>query len=250
MTHKLLILSDSHLFGSRDQQLFGMNTYDSLQEVCEHIKGLGQSYDLVIASGDLSDDGHTRAYEDFHELTCGLGASSIWMNGNHDLFDNVPLEMAKSFIHSECHIEPWSLIFLDTSIAGKDEGELSQKELDRLEVFLQKYILNPVMIFLHHQPVDIGSEFIDVLGLKNKHTLWELISVYQNIKGVFFGHVHQQFDGKFNGIFLHSTPSTSMQFKPHAHQLSFDFLTPGYMTISLNQDGSFDTTIHRIASKN
>ena len=247
MTHKLLILSDSHLFGSRDQELFGVTTYDSLQEVCNHIRGLRQSYDLVVASGDLSEDGHARAYEDFYALTKGLGLSSVWMTGNHDQFDNVPSKLANSLIHPEWHMDPWSLIFLDTSLAGMDEGVLAEKELDRLEAFLQTYGQRPVLIFLHHQPVNIGSEFIDVLGLQNKQVFWELISPYTNIKGVFFGHVHQQFDGKHNGIPLYSTPSTSIQFKPHSSNLDFDVPSHGYRTMSLNADGTFDTHIIRIA---
>ncbi len=250
MTHKLIILSDSHLFGTREQKIFGVTSYDSLQEVCIKIKGFGQSYDLLVASGDLSEDGHTRAYEDFHELTRGLGASTIWMKGNHDQFDNVPVKLANSFIHPEWHMDPWSLIFLDTSLTGMDEGELSERELDRLETFLQRYIQRPVLIFLHHQPVDMGSEFIDVLGLQNKQVFWELISSRTNIKGILFGHVHQQFDGKCNGIQLYSTPSTSIQFKPHSNNLDFDVPSHGFRTMNLYADGTFDTKIIRITPKN
>jgi len=248
VSHRLLILSDSHLFGSRDQKLFGVNTFQSLQKLVSHIKDSEETYDLLVASGDLSEDGHTRGYADFHESTQGLAASNVWMKGNHDQFDNVPKELARNYIHKEWHMDPWNLIFLDTTLPGKDEGGLGENELYRLEAFLKRYSDGHVFIFMHHQPMDVGSNFIDVLGLVNKQDFWELTKPYQNIRGVLFGHIHQEIDTWFNGIRLLAPPSTSMQFKPFSKDLDFDLPTHGYRNLILNPDGSFKTEVARIAA--
>ncbi|MEN8227627.1 MAG: metallophosphoesterase [Bacteroidota bacterium] len=247
MSYNLLILSDSHLFKSRDQELFGVNTYGSLKKLSNHIKLTDGSYDLLVALGDLSEDGHTSAYEHFHDLTKELAASScIWIKGNHDQFDNVPGELAKNYIQSEWHMDPWSFIFLDTTINGKDEGELGEAELHRLDSFTKTYKERYILIFMHHQPIDVGSDFIDVLGLNDKQVFWESISNNRSIRGIVFGHIHQVFDGYVNGIRLLSMPATSMQFKPLSRELEFDKPFHGYRTITLGPDGSIDTKVDRI----
>lgn len=250
MTHKLLILSDSHLFGSRYQELFGVNTYQTLHKLSTHIGDAGGSYDLAVASGDLSEDGLSGAYEEFHDLTQGLASSFVWMKGNHDQFDNVSVELTKKYIHPEWHLDPWSLIFLDTTLKGRDEGELGESELLRLEEFMEKYSDKHLLIFMHHQPIEVGSEFIDELGLLNHQEFWELVLRYQNLRGVIFGHVHQEYDSNVGEVRLLSTPSTAMQFKPFSRELDLDLSTLGYRNLTLNPDGSIDTKIHRIAAVN
>jgi len=101
---------------------------------------------------------------------------------------------------------------------------------------------------MHHQPIDVGSQFIDELGLENKKVFWDIISRHQNIRGVIFGHVHQEYDEKFKGIRLISVPSTSMQFTPFSHELDYNSDIHGYRTITLNPDGSVSTKVHYIRS--
>lgn len=248
MPFQILILSDSHLFGSREQELFGVNTHDALERLSAHIRTLNQSIDLVVASGDLSEDGQPAAYEDFHSLTQGLGTSMVWMKGNHDQFDNVPDDLASKYIHQETHLDSWSLIFLDTAVKGKDEGLLGARELSRLEGFLERNRNKYVLIFMHHPPLAIGSDFIDELALQNKQVFWDLVTGFDNIKGIICGHVHQAFDLEFNGIRILSTPSTAVQFKPFSKKLTFDAPTLGWSTLTLDEEGSFDKEIGRIAA--
>ena len=53
----LVQLSDSHLFGEADGALLGMNTRDSLQKVIDLVLAQQPQIDLVLATGDLSQDG-------------------------------------------------------------------------------------------------------------------------------------------------------------------------------------------------
>ncbi len=246
MTINVLILTDSHLFGARDRELFGMNTFGALKKLSAHLNEGNHKYDLFVATGDLSEDGHPKAYADFHHLTRGLASSTIWMKGNHDRFSEIPDHLGKEYVHKEWHRDPWSLIFLDTSLNGRDEGKLSAGELARLESFLKQHKERHVMVYMHHQPVEVGAEFIDILGLQNKQEFWEITSPYKNIRSIIFGHVHQEYDKKVNGIQLLATPSTAMQFKPFSRELDFDLPTHGYRTLTLNEDGSIETNIFRI----
>ena len=52
----LVQLSDSHLFAETDGTLLGMNTADSLQRVIDLVLAQQPRIDLMLATGDLSQD--------------------------------------------------------------------------------------------------------------------------------------------------------------------------------------------------
>jgi len=246
MSYDILFLSDSHLFGSSGRELFEVNTCKALKDVVSAIGEQGLVFDLMIASGDISEDGSTRSYENFHELTKGMASDTIWMKGNHDNFSNIPENLKFKYIKEEKHMGSWSLIFLDSAVPGRDEGYLEKNELDRLSRFLLSHPDRFVVICLHHQPVDVGSEFIDKLGLQNKSAFWKVAGTKQNVMAIVFGHVHQELDRYHNNVRLISNPSTAIQFKPRSRELDFGEEYYCYRTFRLNDDGSIKVTTHRI----
>lgn len=243
---RMIIISDSHLFESKENMLFGVNTYAATKKLTDTIRQNEESPDLLVVSGDLSEDGQKAAYQHFHNLSHDLAHASIWFKGNHDCFENIPKELQKTYLHQEWHADNWCAIFLDSSFAGEDSGVLNEKELNRLEIFLKSHKDKFTLVFLHHQPLDVGSEFIDVLGLKNKSEFWRIVTPHQNIRGIVFGHVHQVFDKMYQGIRLLSTPSTSMQFKPYSTELKFDVPGYGYRTMDLGPEGELLTQVRMI----
>ena len=80
----LVQLSDSHLFAEAEGTLLGMNTRDSLRLVIERVQAEQPHIDLVIASGDLSQDGSLESYQCFAQMTACLDAPARWFAGNHD----------------------------------------------------------------------------------------------------------------------------------------------------------------------
>jgi len=243
MQVRLLVLSDSHLFRSREEELFRVNTFSALKVTTDHIRARNREYDLLVALGDLAEDGSAEAYDHFHSLTRDLAGSTVWVRGNHDNFENLEEERLSTFYQSELHIGPWHLIFLDTVLEGRGEGRLDPSELERLEAFLQSYSGGHILIFMHHQPVLVGSAFIDQLGLQNRENFLKIVSGYQAVKGVVFGHVHQQLDIVHNGIRFLSMPSASMQFKPGSAKFDLGDPAHGYRTMILHPDGTMATTV-------
>jgi Icc protein len=73
-----------------------------------------------------------------------------------------------------------------------------------------------------------------------------LVTGHSSVKGIIFGHVHQQVDLNYQGIRMLSVPATSMQFKPHSEQLDFDRLQHGYRMLTVSADGDFDTSVEMI----
>ena len=68
----LVQLSDSHLFAEAGGKLLGMDTCDSLRQVIEQMQQEQPDIDLILATGDLSQDGSQASYERFRSLTDSL----------------------------------------------------------------------------------------------------------------------------------------------------------------------------------
>ncbi len=245
MSIRILILSDSHLFKTEESELFHVNTHRSLKQLTSQIHREGDSFDLLVACGDLSEDGSTRSYEFFEKITGGLSGEVIWVPGNHDQFGNLTEIQRNQFFQNEWHSGRWSLIFLDTTVQGSDRGVLGAEEIDRLRRFILDHSSQNVWIFMHHHPLEVGSDFIDILGLKNGEDFWSAIEGYQNVKGMVFGHVHQVFEKKTRGKKCLSVPSTAMQFKPDSRELDFEDIPSGYRVLSLHPDGTTESWIER-----
>ncbi|WP_419247721.1 metallophosphoesterase, partial [Pseudomonas syringae] len=80
----LVQLSDSHLFAEADGALLGMSTRDSLEKVVDRVLAEQPHIDLVVASGDISQDGSVESYEAFRRISGRIDAPARWFAGNHD----------------------------------------------------------------------------------------------------------------------------------------------------------------------
>ena len=60
---RVVQLSDSHLFADTEGKLLGLNTQFSLDRVLELIRSEQPSIDLILATGDLSQDASYEAYK-------------------------------------------------------------------------------------------------------------------------------------------------------------------------------------------
>ena len=68
----LVQLTDCHLFGEPETVMLGVNTDASLRAVLRQIDADGKHPDLLLATGDLSQDGEPAAYR---RLAATLGSA-------------------------------------------------------------------------------------------------------------------------------------------------------------------------------
>ncbi|WP_240500249.1 metallophosphoesterase [Halioglobus japonicus] len=81
---RLVQLTDIHLCQQAGGTLLGMDTDASLQQVLAQVQRERAQYDLVLATGDLSDKGALHAYERLESYLETLAAHHYWLPGNHD----------------------------------------------------------------------------------------------------------------------------------------------------------------------
>eukprot|EP00215_Chloropicon_roscoffensis_P011691 CAMPEP_0196647266 /NCGR_PEP_ID=MMETSP1085-20130531/11666_1 /TAXON_ID=41879 ORGANISM="Pycnococcus sp, Strain CCMP1998" /NCGR_SAMPLE_ID=MMETSP1085 /ASSEMBLY_ACC=CAM_ASM_000807 /LENGTH=102 /DNA_ID=CAMNT_0041976991 /DNA_START=54 /DNA_END=359 /DNA_ORIENTATION=- len=81
---KVLQLTDPHLMASADGALLGVNTRDSLAAVIDEVLRNHGQPDLILATGDLTQDASSEAYRYFGEQLKAFNCPSLWIAGNHD----------------------------------------------------------------------------------------------------------------------------------------------------------------------
>lgn len=243
----LVQLSDSHLFAAADGKLLGMNTHDSLQRVIERVLDEQPQIDLILASGDLSQDGSLASYQRFRQLHEQIPAPARWFAGNHDELPAMHTACADSdLLQPIIDLGNWRIILLDTSIPGAVPGHCSAEQLALLEQALQTAGERHVLVSFHHHPVSIGCRWMEPIGIRNPEALFAVIDRYAQVRALLWGHIHQEFDQLRNGVRLLASPSTCVQFAPGSEEFQVDQEAPGYRWLRLHADGRLDTAVSRV----
>lgn len=248
---KLVQITDTHLYGTADGTLLRMNTADSLNHVVKMVAHHEDSIDLILATGDIAQDASIVAYEKFLEAIAPLNTSCRWIPGNHDVATVMEYVAKGSELCSKAiQLQNWYIVFLDTSIVGQVHGRLAESEIE----FLQEKLafveatksIDHCMICLHHNPVAGSAQWMKDIGLQNDERFFKIVTSCSKVNSVVYGHIHQSLDFEHLGIRCFCTPSTCIQFKPHAMSFALDEVNPGYRSFTLYEDGTIESYVKRI----
>ncbi len=243
----LLQISDCHLYADPEGTLLGLNTLDSLQQVlgdaCHH-----GSPDFIMVTGDLVHDGSRAGYQHLAQALEKTGCPGGVIPGNHDHALTMRNTLERRGIPTGGHIDmgDWRLVLLNSQVPGKEHGHLSGHELAVLDHALQDDAPPHLLIFLHHQPVPIGSRWLDNIGLDNGEALLSRVRDDSRVKGICWGHVHQSWEGRLGHLKLLATPSTCIQFSPGKPDFGVDTAPPGWRDITLGADGELLSQVHHL----
>lgn len=248
-TFKLLQITDCHLGSEPNTTLLGMDTDLGLHDVLHELRRQ-EDPDMLLVTGDISNDGGSISYARFLSIVDQYFPDTplAWLPGNHDDPDNM-LVVGRHPIEQAYSAQGWHCVLLNSRIPGEEGGCLGERELKRLERELEMNPDTPTAIFLHHQPVLVGSAWIDQYIVKDADSLFEITDRYPQVKLISWGHVHQDFVRQRNGVSLIATPSTCIQFLPNSDDFLLDTTMPGYRYYGLHADGSFETRVGRCESK-
>lgn len=245
---KIIQITDPHIFKEENGALLGLNTRNSLAAVLKDIQKQDIKADLIIATGDISQDQSPESYKYFTEVMDGLEVPICWIPGNHDDVH----QMAESLIAE--YFSPakiitlgeWQVILLDSSLTGQVYGRLGREQRAFLRKAIQSSQSKYLLTVLHHHPVDIQCQWLDPLGLEDADELFEILDRSSAVRGLLWGHIHQMYDQYRGKIRMLATPSSSVQFKPLSKEFAADSESPGYRILELEPDGIIETQVNRI----
>ena len=229
---KLIQLSDFHLV-TPGCLLFGSDPLKRLEACIADINAQHADADLVIISGDMTNDGEPEAYAALAELLPAIRAPYRMMMGNHDdraafaaAFPDVG--MAGGFMQSAVDLPDGRIVLLDTLDEGHVPGKLCDARLAWLDGALAG--AQDAFVFMHHPAFALGIPSLDDSRLSDAGALHEIFMRHGNVRHIFAGHVHRAASGSWHGIPFSTMRSTNHQsaLKLHgAYEISHERPTYG-----------------------
>ena len=246
---RVVQLTDTHLCQAAGGTLLGMDTDHSLQEVINRMLQERPGVDLLLGTGDLSDRGAREAYERLQDYFEQVPCDSFGLPGNHD--DRGEMESvanSSTRLCKEIRAGRWQVLMLDSQVPGEVGGELGEAELTLLDAALATAQDQGLfsLVCLHHQPVTIGCQWLDEQMIADAPAFFNVLDRYPGVRGVLWGHVHQEVDRLHNDVRLLASPSTCVQFAPGSPGFKADDQAPGYRWLDLHEDGSITTAVSRV----
>jgi 3',5'-cyclic-AMP phosphodiesterase len=244
----VLQMTDTHLFADSEGEMFGCRTRDTFDRVIEAIAQLETKPDLLLLTGDISQDESVASYVYVQSRLQDLNIRSHWLPGNHDQG-----EKAIAFLNGGCVsaqkdfvLGGWQFILLDSMVPQQPYGELSPQQLAYLDSKLETDL--PTLIAVHHQVIDCGLTYMDGMGLRNAGMLLERLGRSPQVKVVLNGHIHHEFSELRDGVHFLGTPSTCMQLKPMQEKAELDDRPAGFRLLWLGAEGEARTEVRRLSS--
>ena len=229
MSHDALLiaqLSDAHV-GTGTTFLEGrMDTEAAIRRAARHVAGLDPAPDLVLFTGDLTENGRPDEYAAVAAALAPLAMPVYAVPGNHDDPAAALEALARWMPVADdapggacCFHAPHAglhLVALDTVVPRQSHGALGAAQLDWLGRTLQRCRDDPVLLFMHHPPVPTGLAAMDACSLRDgADALAKLVRGHGAVQGVLCGHLHRPVQTSFAGVPLHVAPSV-------AHQIALD----------------------------
>ncbi len=236
-------ISDCHLSADPQQDYRGVNPHQNLQALVPAVKAMKP--DLIMATGDLSEDGSIESYLLLKAYMAQIGTPVMALPGNHDepqLLDQIfPGSPVDTIAVSETNA--WQIVRLNSCLPGKPEGFITDRALADLEQLLAFREQKHTLLAVHHQPILIGNPWIDKYPLINPQNLLQLIDRFSQVKAVIWGHVHHVFEAQRNGTVMLGGPSSAVNSLPDVARFTADDSGPACRWLELKDDGTIETGI-------
>lgn len=225
---RILHITDTHLVVPPARVSGVLDTASLLEEcvatVAAALPRIGR-VDVLLVTGDLSDDGSLESYELFRRMVEPLGLPILAIPGNHDLrepmraaFDDLGLFGQAGRLNWVRDIDGLRIVGIDTLVEGSGGGVVNEATLAFLEDALTAS--GPVLLAMHHPPFASSIRFMDGIGLAGAEGLADVLERSPAEIRILCGHLHLVATGSIGGIPAIVGPSTcstfQLDFRPDA----------------------------------
>ena len=225
----VLQISDTHLRAEphtpahRDPDVALLATIDAIRRV---------PAELVLLTGDLSDDGSLPALERLRDIVGRLSTPVMAVAGNHDDPNNVRAVFGGD---DTVEIGRWRVLGVESVIPGEDHGLVDVENLTRR---LDHVDARPTLLAIHHPPRSPSTN--PMFQLIGADEMLAALRDRPNVRAVVSGHLHEAFERHEEGVQLWGSPSSyyAITHTGGEYQLVSDGIV-GAQVLTLGDDGSF-----------
>jgi len=211
-------LSDTHLTTG----VLAGRPAERAHRALARVQALRPRPDCLVITGDLADHGEAAEYEAALGLLERLDLPVHAVPGNHDHAPRMLAALEGGGYVRAAADEPgrcWyrvdypglRLLCCDSSVPGRDDGELGPTQLAWLDRELGRDPDVPAVLALHHHPVPSGIAFLDTIMLSDADRLAAVLAGHPPLTRILTGHLHRPSATMFAGALVVSAPSTYRQ---------------------------------------
>jgi 3',5'-cyclic-AMP phosphodiesterase len=247
-------ISDTHISANSE---YGRGSWESPRSTREGTEALVRQLntlpfepDFILHTGDVAYDPDPSAYEAAREILGQIRYPVHYVAGNHDYPSELQRSMAgrreilASFYHT-FEVNGVQIVVLDSNgPAEPPRGFVPEEQLAWLENICKSDDPRPLIVAVHHHLLPVGIPWMDeFMRTTNGEAVHRaLIPARDRLRGVFFGHIHQNVDMYRNGILYASTLSSWVQFHgwPGQDKTIADMdSNPGFNIVTLTHDQTY-----------
>lgn len=247
-------ISDTHISPNNNynRDYASYPAYDGAAALVEQINALPFRPDFVLHTGDVTYDPDPAAYEVARELLGRIKYPVYYLPGNHDHAETLYKSLvgfkdpSTTPMLYEIEVNGVQIVCVDSNgPAPIPAGFVTPDQLLRLtEICAASDDDRPLVIAIHHNPIPVGIPWLDGwMGLTNGEAFHQaLINARSRIRGVFFGHIHQNIDVMQDGILYSSVLSSWYQIHAWPNQTEAEYepdAEPGFNVVSIARNQTF-----------
>jgi len=187
---RLVQFTDMHLYADVNRDLLGVVTEQSFLDTLQLARAEQWPVTAVLATGDLVHDYSVAGYRRLRAHFATLDVPVHCLPGNHDDPDLMAQHLAGGLVQISTCVDynTWRIVLLDSTIRGSDAGHLARGPLDLLEAQLASAAGRHVLICLHHNPVAVGSPWLDTMMVGNAAEFFAIVDRYPAVRAILWGH--------------------------------------------------------------
>lgn len=214
-------ISDFHVRAAAEPVAGGFDTAGALARCIAHMGASDPAPDVVLATGDLAQDGGAGDYAALTAILAPLTVPFVPVPGNHDeraafldAFGHLPwLQGCGDRIRYTVDHFPVRLVALDTVVPGSTHGALTADDVVWLDERLAAAPTQPTLILMHHPPVRTGVAAMDAAGLREGADALGMVVARHppQIERIVCGHVHRSVHARWCGTVVTTALSTGQQ---------------------------------------
>ena len=188
--------------------------------------------DLVVLTGDLSDDGSIAALSRVRDFAGQLSAPILALAGNHD----DPVNVREVFGTTDMmEVGSWRVLTVQSVIPGQDHGSV---DVEALTGRLDRLDDRPTVLAIHHPPRSPSTH--PMFRLIGAERMLTALRVRRHVLAVISGHLHESFDRRDGDLYLCGAPSSYYAIEHEGNLYEFDRGgIIGAQMLMLGDDGSF-----------
>ena len=222
----------------------------------EAVNALPFEPDFILHTGDVAYDPFPEVYPDVKSVMEQFNAPVYYLAGNHDdaqalqqvVMGRKP-EATTDYLYYEFEAKGVHVVCLDSNGPHHPEhpsGTVTQEQLDWLNDICASDDERPLVIAIHHNVVQTGVPWLDDwMRLENGDEFHAVVrQARDRLRGVFYGHIHQNISTLRDGVLYVAAASSWCQFFgypiPENTQIIPDPITPpGFNVVSITNENTF-----------